>query len=189
MANEYPSGLCQCGCGLPTAIVKKSSKKRGLVAGSHYRYRHGHGQCVPIETRLWEKVQKEPNGGCWLWTGGTTNGGYGVIGVGRGRLHRAHRISWEIANGPIPDGLKVLHRCDNPPCVNPAHLFLGTQVDNMRDCAAKGRHKLKAQTHCKRGHEFTAENTYAVGDRWRGCLTCRKAYDRKRWQDTLAARL
>lgn len=84
------------------------------------------------------------NGGgpdaCWPFTGSRNNGGYGVAtGVVDG-ISMAHRVSWFISNGPIPDGLYVLHRCDNRPCCNPAHLFLGTLADNNRDCVAKGRH-------------------------------------------------
>ena len=79
--------------------------------------------------------------GCWSWSGATRNG-YGVLGRGgRGEgLVYAHRLAWEIANGPIPAGMNVLHRCDNPPCTNPDHLWLGTKADNNRDMAAKGRH-------------------------------------------------
>lgn len=89
--------------------------------------------------RFWKKVSKTK--GCWLWTGHTIRGGYGVMRyTSSNRATTAHRISYEIHVGPIPDGMFVLHRCDVPACVNPAHLFLGTQFDNMRDMVAKGRH-------------------------------------------------
>jgi hypothetical protein len=89
----------------------------------------------PLEVRFWAKVNKTDD--CWLWTAATV-AGYGAIGL-RGKHIKAHRYSWELANGPIPDGLHVLHRCDNPPCVRPDHLFLGTHADNMADMSAKGR--------------------------------------------------
>lgn len=76
--------------------------------------------------------------GCWEWPGAQGNG-YGMILMPDGRLRGAHRVAWELANGPIPDGLFVLHHCDNRACVRPDHLFLGTQGDNVRDMYAKGR--------------------------------------------------
>lgn len=95
-----------------------------------------------IIERFEEKYIPEPNSGCWLWIG-TTTWGYGLIWEGGKRnqkLLRAHRASWLIHYGPIPDGLFVLHKCDTPSCVNPTHLFLGTQKDNIQDSIDKDRH-------------------------------------------------
>lgn len=90
----------------------------------------------PVAARFWEKV--DLSGECWLWTGGVDAEGYGRFQIARvSRL--AHRVSWELAKGPIPDGMAVLHKCDRPACVAPHHLFLGTQIDNIADCVAKGR--------------------------------------------------
>ncbi len=88
--------------------------------------------------RFWEKVQKTD--GCWIWTGATTQG-YGVIraeGPSRAMI-RAPRLSYEIHVGPIPKGKHILHHCDNPPCTNPEHLFVGTSKDNAEDMVRKGR--------------------------------------------------
>jgi hypothetical protein len=84
----------------------------------------------------------EPNSGCWLWLGALSNSGYGRIMIthhGVGKVQSAHRVSWREVNGEIPGGMYVLHRCDQRSCVNPDHLFLGTQQDNMNDMVAKGR--------------------------------------------------
>ena len=89
----------------------------------------------PVE-RFWPQVEKTE--ACWLFRG-ISNKGYGSFRDGRGQNVQAHRFSWEIYNGPIPEGLFVLHRCDIRNCVNPGHLFLGTQLDNMKDASEKGR--------------------------------------------------
>ena len=86
---------------------------------------------------------------CWLWTRCRCgNNGYGVI-TWDGRKQAAHRVAWQIACGPIPDGLSVLHACDNPVCCNPAHLFLGTHIDNMADMKAKGRGRSGGRMNAK----------------------------------------
>jgi len=98
---------------------------------------------APLRERFDARVDRSAGpDACWPWTGsgGRARGGgvYGHIKAGP-IIHTTHRLAWEYANGPIPDGLMVLHRCYNPPCCNPAHLFLGTALDNNRDREAKGR--------------------------------------------------
>jgi len=87
---------------------------------------------------FWDNVHKTPD--CWLWTAGKTNGGYGKLTTYERVTKLAHRISWEIHFGEVPEGLCVLHHCDNPSCVRPDHLFLGTLNDNKQDCVVKERH-------------------------------------------------
>lgn len=122
---------------------------------------------------FWSRVDK--SGDCWLWTKFVNSNGYGRLTYRR-KQYSAHRIAFLLAVGDIPPGLNVLHRCDNPPCVRPDHLFLGTQADNMRDMAQKNRHwsKVKPKTHCIRGHEYTPKNTYYDNRHWRQCKICRE---------------
>jgi hypothetical protein len=96
------------------------------------------------QERFESKYIPEPNSGCWLWMASCRPNGYGqFVKDGRRRPKRkvdyAHRVSWELFCGEIPKGLQVLHKCDVPCCVNPDHLFLGTQIQNMQDCLSKGR--------------------------------------------------
>ena len=133
---------------------------------------------LELEQRFWAKVEPIPEGrGCWEWVGSFQRRGYGSFSV-HGTIKPAHRASWEMHNGPIPHGLWVLHKCDNPSCVNPLHLFLGTHVDNMLDMVAKKRGFWARRTHCKNGHAFTESNTRLVT--WsarsprRVCLTCQR---------------
>jgi hypothetical protein len=128
----------------------------------------------PLAERFWEKVNVGTPDECWTWAACTNPLGYGWINVNNsGEL--AHRISWLINHGEIPEGLVICHKCDNPPCVNPNHLFLGTQKDNMQDYARKGLHHCAIKTHCKQGHEFSPENT-RVYDGKRYCMACNRKW-------------
>jgi hypothetical protein len=93
----------------------------------------------PLSERFENSILRDPNSGCWLWTGGTFINGYGYLVV-NGKTRSTHRMAWEIYVGDIPDDMCVLHKCDVRCCVNPKHLFLGTRADNNRDCKDKGRH-------------------------------------------------
>jgi hypothetical protein len=136
---------------------------------------------VPLEERFWAKVERGADDECWNWTGTTTGTGWprGMLWV-NGRNQLAPRISWQLHHGEIPEGLLVCHHCDNGLCVNPSHLFVGTQSDNMQDASRKGRLNGPRKTRCVRGHEYTAENTWIDkhGDRY--CKACWKARRKER---------
>lgn len=105
------------------------------------RLRSRRGFFVPpadtLEECFWLRVDR--GDGCWLWTGSTTRAGYGCLTF-RQRHYYAHRLAWSLANGEaVPQGHYICHRCDNPPCVRPEHLFLGTPTENALDCIRKGR--------------------------------------------------
>jgi hypothetical protein len=126
------------------------------VKGQALRFVCGHvgrlRKPVPTALRFWPRVNKTDD--CWLWTGRVNKKGYGVFdrreaGERRSYARLAHRIAWELTHGPILN-LSVLHRCDNPPCVRPDHLFLGTNDDNMKDASSKGRLSTAARVEAGR---------------------------------------
>lgn len=104
-----------------------------------------------IKERFWAKVIKTDS--CWLWTAGK-NKGYGAFALTHKQQKKAHRFSWEMENGPVPKNLQVCHRCDNPLCVRPDHLFLGSHDENHRDKVEKGRSPKGSRS----GRTFLTEN-------------------------------
>lgn len=122
---------CACGCG--------EMREKFDAKGIRRRYIHGHHARIPVEDRFWDKVEIGYPWECWEWQA-YTHLGYGRVRY-RGESTNAHRVAWELTQGPIPGELHVLHRCDNRPCVNPTHLFLGTNYDNIRDRMQKDRPK------------------------------------------------
>ncbi len=139
---------------------------------------------IPLEDRYWAKVDKRGPDECWPWTGATDGRRYGIISQ-NGRNRKATHVAVEFATGePFPAKKMACHTCDNPPCVNPAHLFVGTMQDNMRDAFAKGRINLaaflgnnhnRAKTHCVRGHPLSGDNLIRKKKGHRGCRACQKA--------------
>lgn len=146
----------------------------------------------PIAERFWSYITKGRGNACWKWNGPKVPHGYGVLYIAGSNRIGAHRFSWQLSNGDIPSGLFVCHSCDNPECCNPAHLFLGTQLDNMRDASKKKRckwngldgdsHYMRKRTHCKHGHPFDDSNTLWLPNGSRQCRICNREGGR-RWRE------
>lgn len=127
---------------------------------------------MSLEDKFWLKVKKTES--CWNWISSLNSRGYGVFYYNK-TVSLSHRVSWKLKNGEIPEKLFVCHHCDNPKCINPSHLFLGTQVDNMKDCSRKGRLKNQKKVYCKRGHSLSGDNLFksdVIRRKRRRCKTC-----------------
>jgi hypothetical protein len=121
---------------LPKGFFSEFRKLKRAI--EREKNRHPKPERKTAKARFWAKVKKSE--GCWEWTAATNGRGYGQFYVGNGRRTSPHRYSWELYNRkPVPEGLYVCHHCDNPRCVKPHHLFLGTAQDNTDDMVAKGR--------------------------------------------------
>lgn len=134
------------------------------------------GDAKPIEQRLQENSVLTESG-CIEWTKCRDKDGYGRITVGSRtdssrRTMQVHVLAWTHINGSVPEGMLVCHTCDNPPCLELSHLFLGTNADNMRDMSEKGRGRGQSKTECLRGHEYTPENTLIKPNGTRACRQC-----------------
>lgn len=134
-----PYGQCQCTCGQTVPLSTFTKKSMGLVKGEPIRFLHSHWHhSLTLEDAFWKYVDPGDENECWEWQKVLTVWGYGVVCFHHKR-YAAHRVSFELHYGPIPAGLQALHKCDNPPCCNPNHLFLGTDADNVADKVSKGR--------------------------------------------------
>lgn len=122
--------------------------------------------------RFFAKVDKRGPDECWPWIGSKNERGYGSMSH-NGRLRKATHISYEIATGfRFPPGLMARHSCDNPPCVNPAHIHPGTNKQNVADMVSRKRHHANRRSHCIHGHPLSGDNLFLNKHGQRGCRTC-----------------
>lgn len=152
MGSNRPSKFCEC-CGAELYKRPKDSFAQwDARAYCSISCKNRSVQAQPIHIRFWEHVDRRDEDECWEWKGAHDGRGYGQIAVGAGVAPlKAHRLSWEIHNGRIPDGLVVCHSCDNPSCVNPAHLSPGTQQENMVQASERGRLNPKSRLNLQPG--------------------------------------
>lgn len=155
MNKEMQPGHCKCGCGEKTKIAERSDPRVGWIKGQPKQYINGHQgrarKAAPVDKRFWSKVDKRGPNDCWEWQGCVTRKGYGFIKVGH-NTQLAHRVAWILLRGAIEDDLCCLHSCDNPKCVNPNHIFLGTREDNNLDRKRKGRGRNGPQDGSNNNH-------------------------------------
>lgn len=194
--------LCECGCGQPTSIARASSARHGHVKGQPMRFVKGHRIITSelrrrwsqrfgtLEQRLWKKVNKNgpipacrPElGPCWQWTGKSLIKGYGTICENK-KGYSVHRLVYTMLRGAVPEGLDLDHLCRNRACCNPHHLEPVTRRENLLRSPIAPTGINDRKTHCKYGHEFSAQNTriwYVNGHRRRRCNVCHREDERRR---------
>lgn len=142
----------------------------------------------PIEERFWVKVEMIPFHSCWEWSACTLDFGHGQFNVGNKKRILAHVYSYILHKGPVPEGLQVNHTCDNPGCVNPDHLYSGTQQDNMDDIRERKRSGHLKKTHCPQGHEYSPDNLLKRDDGYRDCKICARRRNSECQKKRLARR-
>lgn len=153
---------------------------------------------LPTIERFWKYVTPEPNSGCWLWSAFVDSSGYGAFSVGldwqatdkKSRIHKAHRVSYEINVGPIPEGLQLDHICRVRSCVNPDHLRPVTAQQNIQYAGPyiSAAHRNRKKTECPHGHPYSPENTLILKHGWRRCGVCHRAHVAKQSARKLDAR-
>ena len=171
----------------------RTARAKGMC-NRHYENARKHGDAIPerdlpLGDRLARIGWTVTPRGCWEWNGKRNDGGYGIFNAVRLGFDgsRAHRVMFELHVGPIPDGEEIRHTCDNPPCVNPAHLVPGTHRMNMDDMTTRGRSPLAYENRnnrCKNGHDMTVAGAYKIvharGRRpYRSCITCARTRSRE----------
>jgi hypothetical protein len=185
MMDKVPYGFCQCGCGVRTKIAVQTSTRDGYVKGEPRLFLHGHWARISgvglkdpkYAARFWAKVEKTD--ACWLWRGSKDPAGYGIVKLER-RQARAHRVAYELAVGPIPDGLTIDHLCENKGCVNPDHMEPVTRgVNNLRGNSPWALNAKRLV--CKHGHPLTGENLRITPRGTRACKACSRRTTRE-WQ-------
>jgi len=178
MPNKNTRPICA------SPVCDRQAIVRGMCNGHYLRLRKGlptdtplRLRGAPLDVRIRAGSKQDANG-CWIWQNGRNVKGYGTMGVGQ-KHKLAHRVSYEVVNGKIPDGLVMDHLCRNPSCVNPAHLEAVTSRENaLRGIGPTAINAKK--THCNRGHPLSGDNLYRYPSGGRQCRTCIAMHRHKR---------